>query len=303
LADRPTWPALVVDARPSASPADVEDRLALLVDDLDVAAIEDLAVLPLPPGGLWDPSYPPVPDPPAAPVCWRIFFRRNEDRDRARARIAAELPGLTLTTVDVPDENWAARSQRSLTAVRAGRFIVAPPWDVPADHEGGQVIVIEPSMGFGTGHHPTTRLCLRALSDADVRGCRVTDIGTGSGVLAMAAALSGAREVAAIDIDADAVRSAEASAALNALPVTPAFDVADFRVRMPAQADVVLANLSGGMLTRAASHVEAAVSRGGTLIVGGFDVSEESAVRAAFADRQEIARYEEDGWVALVLRT
>ena len=67
--------------------------------------------------------------------------------------------------VDLPDEDWAARSQQSLTAVHAGAFIVAPPWDLPADPGDATVIVIEPSMGFGTGHHATTRMCLRLLSD------------------------------------------------------------------------------------------------------------------------------------------
>ncbi len=301
MAEPPTWPALLVQAPDSASPADTEARLAAIVDDLGVAAIEDLAQLPLPPSGLWDPTCPPIPDPPAAPVRWRIFFERAEDRDRAKAFIAAELPDLSLTSLDVPDENWAARSQRSLRAVRVGRFIIAPPWDVPTDPGDARLIIIEPSTGFGTGHHPTTRLCLSALSELDVRGARVTDLGTGSGVLAMGAALSGAREVLGLDVDADAVRSAEASAALNGLPVAPTFETADFRERMPAPADLVLANLSGGMLTRAGQQIGALVAPAGTLVVSGFDLSDEDAVRAALGDWQEERRFEEDGWVAFAL--
>ena len=126
-----------------------------------------------------------------------------------RAALASSWPSLQLSPVDVPDEDWAARSQRSLTAVSAGRFIVAPPWDVPAATAAGTtVIVIEPSMGFGTGHHPTTRLCLRPLSTIDMRGRRVLDIGTGSGVLAMAAAFERRPDVLGLDVDQDAIDAA-----------------------------------------------------------------------------------------------
>ena len=107
--------------------------------------------------------------------------------------IRAALPQLQLSAVDVPDEDWAARSQQSLTAVTAGPLRRGAALGHPRRAAGADrrvLIVIEPSMGFGTGHHPTTRLCLRLLSGLDVAGPRVLDIGTGSGVLAMAAALS-----------------------------------------------------------------------------------------------------------------
>src|SRR5688500_20009777 len=104
-------------------------------------------------------------------------------------------------------------------------------------------------MGFGTGHHDTTRMCLRLLSEIDVSDLAVVDLGTGSGVLSMAAALSGARSVLGIDIDQDAIDSAETSARLNTLPDTVTFKVGDFRSEPPPPADLVLANLTGGMLT------------------------------------------------------
>ena len=230
-----------------------------------------------------------------------MFFSAAEMRDAAAKMLAQQWPALQLASVDVPDEDWAARSQQSLTAVTAGRFIVAPPWDLPATIDAGTVvIVIEPSMGFGTGHHPTTRLCLRLLSDLDVMGQRVVDIGTGSGVLAMAAALGGAAEVLGLDVDQDAIDSARTSAALNpSLPEALRFETGDFRTAPPGPADLVLANLTGGMLRTAAPTLMSLVRAGGVLIVSGFDESEEAAVRSAFAPMKEAERLEEATWVAI----
>ena len=161
------------------------------------------------------------------------------------------------------------------------------------------MIVIEPSMGFGTGHHPTTRLCLRLLSEVGLAGRRVLDIGTGSGVLAMAAALRGAAEVVGIDVDQDAIEAARTSAALNPLPPVVRFETSDFRVTLPPPADRVFANLTGGMLRSTAAALMSLVRAGGVLIVSGFDESEEAAVRAAFAPLRIAERVEEATWVAI----
>lgn len=296
------WPALVVEAPAIDDPPDAEGLVAALLDDFSPQAIEDLAERPLPPGGLWDPTFPPIPEPPPTPLRWRVFFSSASERDCAATALGAAHPQLRLSAMDVPDEDWAARSQASLTAVTAGRFIVTPPWDVPATPPpGATVIVIEPSMGFGTGHHPTTRLCLRLLSDFDARGRRVVDIGTGSGVLAMAAALDGASDVVGLDVDQDAIDSARTSAALNPLPPSIRFDVGDFRSSRPAPADIVLANLTGGMLRTTAATLMGLKRPGGTLVISGFDESEEADVRAAFAPLRQVARLEEAGWVAVRL--
>jgi ribosomal protein L11 methyltransferase len=299
-----TWPAIVIEAVALDDPPLADELLAAVLDDYSPLAIEDLAERPLPPGGLWDPTFPPIPEPPPTPLRWRVFFNDAAGRSQALEAIRASLPQLQLTLVDVPDEDWAARSQQSLTAVVAGRYVVAPPWDVPepaAASADRVLIVIEPSMGFGTGHHPTTRLCLRLLSGFTVSGRRVVDIGTGSGVLAMAAALSGASEVVGIDIDRDAIESAVTSAALNPLPPVVRFEVSDFRTSPPPAADVVFANLTGGMLRLTAGILTQLKRPGGTLVISGFDHSEVDAVRDAFADLTEIERLEEASWIALRL--
>jgi ribosomal protein L11 methyltransferase len=294
-----SWPALVLKA---SAVDDSEEMVSAILADFAPVAIHDLADRPLPPGGLWDPTFPPIPDPPPTPLHWNVCFSEPAERDRAAAAIAEALPQLSIQHLELPDEDWAARSQQSLKAVHAGNFIVAPPWDLPTSDIGATVIVIEPSMGFGTGHHATTRMCLRLLSDMDVTDATVVDLGTGSGVLSMAAALMGARRVIGIDIDRDAIDSAEASARLNTLPDSITFVVSDFRQEPPKPADLVLANLTGGMLTSSATAIAALVRQQGQLILSGFDHTEVDGVLAAFGSFTEAQRLTEDNWIALHLR-
>jgi ribosomal protein L11 methyltransferase len=296
LDDRRTWPALEIEARA----AGLDDAVAAALDDYSPAAIEDLVSPPLPPGGLWDPTCPPPPEAAPTPIHWRVFFNGAAQRAAAAAELRAQFPQLQLAFVDVDDENWAARSQRTLSAIRAGVFVVAPPWDLPTRPDRDAItIVIEPSRGFGTGHHASTRLCLRALSNLDVRDRRVLDLGTGSGVLAMAASLKGAREVVAVDVDPDAIDSARESAALNTLPPVIQFRVADFRQDSAiGRADIVLANLTGGVLMSSASQIQSVLAPGGVLVMSGFDESERDGVRAAYAALELREEFLDDGWVA-----
>jgi ribosomal protein L11 methyltransferase len=299
LASSKSWSALVIQAARIGE----DDLISAILDDFSPAAIEDLAWQPLPPGGLWDPTYPPPPEPPPSPAHWRVFFHTADARASAEAALREQLAGVTLERLDVDDGDWAARSQASLTAVRAGAFIVAPPWDKPHDvTDGVTTIVIEPSRGFGTGHHASTRLCLRALSDVDVADKRVLDLGTGSGVLAMAAALKGAREVVAVDVDPDAIEAACQSAAMNELPIDIQWTIEDFRSTVHV-ADVICANLTGGMLMTSAERIQSFLAPGGLLVLSGFDESEHTRVRDAFATMTDAALLTEEGWVSLVLRS
>ena len=116
-----------------------------------------------------------------------------------------------------PDTDWQAEWKKDLKPVTAGRFTIAPSWlsgEVPA---GQLPLLIDPGMAFGTGHHATTRLAVEAISALELRGLRVLDIGTGSGVLALAAALGGAAEVLGLDIDPLTMPAAHENAELNGL--------------------------------------------------------------------------------------
>lgn len=285
-------PALDV-ALPAASSA-LPARLDYLLDDLRPVAVE--AREETAPGtGL---------------VVRRVHFEARGDRDAARHAIARAFgpEGVTVRTVDVPDEGWAARSQAALRAVRVGRVVVAPPWDLPRDGEavGAVVVVIEPSMGFGTGHHASTRLCLRALQaclDGAAAPRDVLDLGTGSGVLAIAAHKLGAAPVLAVDRDADALANARDNLARNGAGRAVKLRRDDVgRVAGPA-ATIVTANLSGAVLVRHAVRIARLVRPSGRLVAGGVTAAEEERIRVAFGETlTPVARETEDGWVALTLR-
>lgn len=303
MAEPRRWPAVEVRSAGIDADGALGDLVAATLHDHAPLAVQDLIPPPLPPGGLWDPTAPPPPEPPPTPLAWRVCFGDVDTRDRAAVAIDALGLGLSVDRVDLPDDDWVARSQQSLTAISAGCFIVAPPWDLPATPPPGvHVLVIEPSMGFGTGHHQTTRLCLAAMSTLPFEGRTVLDLGTGSGVLAMAASVLGAREIRGVDIDADAIEAAIRSAALNTLQTPVVFDTADVFAAPSAPVDVVLANLTGAMLIRASAPLAAMVAPGGTLVVSGFMHYERDGVEAALDAFEVVSRTHEDEWCADVLR-
>lgn len=232
----------------------------------------------------------------------RIFFVSADARTLALTKLTPDRD-FVVESVDVSDEDWAARSQASLRAVRVGRFVIAPPWAARAESED-VLIVIQPSMGFGTGHHATTRLCLQLLQQQQLQDAAVLDVGTGSGVLAIAAARLGAARVLAIDNDPDALMTARENIALNgAGKIVAALEasVADVGAgfSQPGAFDLVLANLTGAALVRHAPQLASAVKTGGSVIASGYGPLEERDVFRAFAEAGLAGgtRIEEDAWV------
>lgn len=151
---------------------------------------------------------------------WTVFFQSVDTRQAALSAIVLALggDGVTAEARDIPDEAWAERSQADLRAIRVGRLTIAPPWDLPA-RPTDDTIVITPSFGFGTGHHASTRLALEAIQQVPFRGRSVLDLGSGSGVVAIAARRLGAASVVAVEVDPagshKTSRSAERSVAIR----------------------------------------------------------------------------------------
>ena len=234
----------------------------------------------------------------------RAFFGSAASRTAAARALATAFGHyLLVQSIDVDDENWAERSQSDLRAVTIGRLIVAPPWDAPGQQGRAQplLVVIQPSMGFGTGHHATTRLALKALQSLDLNHRTVLDVGCGSGVLAIAAVRLGAGAALGIDVDPDALTAAKDNLDLNNVGGLVRFEEADFR-QMTSPSGVVVANLTGALLERSASALARLVEPGGFLIVSGFMGTETAALPAleTFLSLQKVDQ--EDEWLCAVLQ-
>jgi ribosomal protein L11 methyltransferase len=197
---------------------------------------------------------------------------------------------------DVPDD-WGERWKRFHAPVLiGGRVYVRPPWEQPAVRPGVHEVVIDPGQAFGTGAHPTTRMCLELMLDLSARGS-FADLGCGSGVLAIAAAKLGFDPVAAFDADREAVAATAANARDNAVELARV-ERLDLRAGPPPHADVVAANLMRPLLLRVAELID---ERPGALILSGLLDEEADEVARAFAPLAERQRLSDKGWTALLL--
>ena len=275
-------------------------------------ALDVLAAAPHPGGLPWldavaaavDDHRPCALDEPA-PDHVRAFFQSASDRDRALTAVASVYgERVRARPIRVSDENWAARSQADLPAVRVGRIIVAPPWStIPNPDPADVVVTIRPALGFGSGHHPTTRLGLRGLQALAPGGRHVLDLGTGSGILAIAAVKLGARRATGVDRDPDALDSAREAVDANGVAAEVELRRRDIADLEPASAQIVLANLTGAALIRLAPVVAALVEPGGSLILSGILAEEEAAVAAVYREHGRMEwRDQEDEWVAMTFR-
>ncbi len=243
-----------------------------------------------------------------------IYFGAAPDREAVRAVVASAAgreaaQALTFARVKTPD--WVRESLAGLAPVAAGRFVVHGAHDragIPVNRVG---IEIEAALAFGTGHHGTTRGCLLALDDLckspprERRSWRILDLGTGSGILAIAAARALRRRVLATDVDAGAARVARANARLNRtgamLEVVKADGVTAGSVRQGAPFDLVFANILLDPLQRIAAPLRKLLAPNARVIVSGLLAPQANAAMAAYRPLVLERRIDLDGWTTLVL--
>ena len=189
----------------------------------------------------------------------------------------------------VPTADWSEKWKEGLEPVTAGPVTILPPWlaeDGPRLDQPPYIVVIEPGMAFGTGHHETTRACLLALSALDLQGARLADIGTGTGVLALAAVALGATDVVGVDTDPLAIEVATANVAAHEPADGPRLPIA-LRVGscevVGEPADVVVANIITDKLLALAPDLVGLLAPGGTLLCSGIAVDRRQEAVEVFA--------------------
>jgi ribosomal protein L11 methyltransferase len=238
--------------------------------------------------------------------------------DPAAARAAAEIAGTALgrlrafdlrpigplTSRVVHERDWAEAWKAHFPVLRIGRrLVIRPSWRRHRNRPGDVVLALDPGMAFGTGLHPTTRLCLAAierLADGGRLGPTALDLGCGSGILAIAAVRLGADRVLALDTDPIAIEATVGNAARNGIGDR----IATRRGSLPsgeAPFDLVIANLVASILVELASGLARELAPGGTLVASGIFVDREREVADAFraAGLTMRERDREGDWVAL----
>lgn len=243
-----------------------------------------------------------------------VSLYAGDDVDAVEARLRDVLAGLSLSKPiareTLPDIDWVARSLEGLKPVRAGRFFVHGAHDRRKRHSGEIAIEIEAGLAFGTGHHGTTAGCLEMLEQVVRREHphNALDLGTGSAVLAIAAARLAHIPVLATDIDPLAVKVAAANARLNHVKglvetvTAPGFHHPIFAARAPF--DLIVANILARPLMRLAPQMAEHIALGGSIVLSGILERQRDAVIAAYVGQKfrHIRTLHREGWVTIHLK-
>ena len=261
--------------------------------------------------GDWDPDNDPANPGPPTSVIVRTYMPVDATTDHRRGMIDV---GVRLVSLLQPmdglqerflDEGeWEAAWKAHFTRLRIGkRLVIKPTWQDNSPAAGDVVVELDPGMAFGTGHHPTTRMCLEEIEKCISPGMRVLDLGTGSGILAIAAAKLGAAIVFALDVDAAAIQAAsdnfrqnDVSRKVRLFPGTlPNPGV------LPGSVDLVVANITARAIAEAAKPIAEALAPGGLLIASCIIQERQADVETALQRVMTIRDRRYDGdWVALV---
>jgi ribosomal protein L11 methyltransferase len=251
-------------------------------------------------------------------VTLRAYFEAAPDAEKIKAQILralrlSDLPEAALRRMEpltIADQDWLAEWKKDYKPVAVGqRLLIVPSWEREAVEETDRVIVqIDPGMAFGTGTHETTRGCLELLEKywpPQSGAGALLDVGTGTGILAIAAIrLSPASRVAAFDIDPEAIDVARENAEINGVAAELELEVDHLASYRGQEFDVVLANLTADVIVPLAAEFPQVLKPGGILIVSGILREQGDEVREALgAEGFEVVEEKpDDEWVTLALR-
>lgn len=211
-----------------------------------------------------------------------------------------------ITIADCRVEDWQNNWKQYFHPMPIGKkLLIRPVWENDFDADGRRVLNIEPGLAFGTGAHPTTKLCLETLEDYVTDSSTVLDIGCGSGILSIASLLLGAQSAFGVDIDALAVKTAKANAKENGIDENR-FTVVqgDLSDKVSGTFSVVVANIVADIIMQFNTQVGQFLADDGVYITGGIIESREADVNASFAQNgfDIIERRENNGWLVFVLK-
>ena len=280
-----------------------EDRVDVLSDALDAldalsVSVEDAdAQTPAEQALFGEPGMPPPKDGWQRSRMVALFAQESQAQEAVQLLSAQDFfEGCLMVGVQaVADQDWVRLTQSQFAPVEiTPDFWIVPTWHEPPA-QARQIIRLDPGLAFGTGTHPTTRMCLRWIAQHGVQGQRVLDYGCGSGILAIGAAKYGALSIDAVDIDEAAVTSTVLNAEANGVVL-----VAGLPDKAKGQYQTVLANILATPLKVLAPLLCSYVASGGSLVLAGILERQADELKAAYSPWIELVVADsEDGWILM----
>lgn len=269
---------------------DALDALSVSVEDADAQTDAERALF-------GEPGMPPPKEGWQRSRLLALFTSESDASEASRLLLAQEFFAdcRVLGIAPVPDQDWVRLTQSQFAPVEiTPEFWIVPTWHEPPA-QARQVIRLDPGLAFGTGTHPTTRMCLRWVARQDMADQRVLDYGCGSGILAIGAAKFAARQIDAVDIDPAAVTSTLANAEANHVQLT-----AGLPERAHGAYSTVLANILATPLKVLAPLLCGHVAAGGSLVLAGILERQADELKQAYAPWCELQVADaEDGWILM----
>ena len=234
-------------------------------------------------------------------VCITALFGADQPREPL-SRLLSLVPGIDrpqqVSFRKIEDQQWERAWLDRFEPMQFGRDLWIVPGDLEAPETAGHILRLDPGLAFGTGTHPTTRLCLQWIDGHDFQGRSVVDFGCGSGVLGIAAAIKGAMQVTGVDNDPQALLATRDNAGRN--HVTDKLSVVLPDQFRPTQADIVLANILAGPLIDLSADLLEALRPGGSIVLSGvLEEQVDEVIEAYQPYTDSLLVTKDDGWVCI----